>query len=62
MPVIALVLATLTLGFEQLVQWKYGAMGVVGLAMLTIGLKARSATCTAIGSIILVLLLTQPGQ
>ncbi|MEU0370415.1 hypothetical protein ABZ070_09155 [Streptomyces sp. NPDC006283] len=62
MPLLALVLATFALGFEQLVQWQFGAMGVVGLAMLTIGVKARSATCTAIGSIILVLLLTQPGR
>ncbi|MGW0776558.1 hypothetical protein ACWD01_23545 [Streptomyces sp. NPDC002835] len=62
MPLIALVLATFALGFEQLVQWKYGAMGVVGLAMLTVGLKARSTACTVIGSVILVLLLTQPGQ
>lgn len=62
MPLLALVLATFALGFEQLIQWQFGAMGVVGLAMLTIGLKSKNAACTGIGAVILVLLLAQPGH
>lgn len=62
MPLLALALATFALGFEQLIEWQFGAMGVVGLAMLTIGVKARNTTCTSIGAVILVLLLAQPGQ
>ncbi|WP_405797612.1 hypothetical protein [Streptomyces sp. NBC_01506] len=61
MPVIALVLATFALGFEQLVAWHFGAMGVIALVLLSIGIKAKNPTCAGIGAVVLALLLMQPG-
>ncbi|MFB8031507.1 hypothetical protein ACFYY1_20555 [Streptomyces sp. NPDC001890] len=46
----------ITLGLEQIVQWKYGFMGTVGLALLTFGLKAGSPNCAGAGAVILALL------
>jgi hypothetical protein len=45
--------------FEQLVQWKYGAAGVLALAFVTLGHKSRNTTCTAIGLTALAVLLAQ---
>ncbi|MGX1544055.1 hypothetical protein FNH09_05615 [Streptomyces adustus] len=61
MPLVALAVAALAVGFEQIVQWKYGPMGLVAFAALTIGLKARSTTISGIGAVILVMLLAQSG-
>lgn len=46
-----------TLGIEQIVQWKYGLMGTVGFALLSFGLKAGSPNCACAGTLILALLL-----
>ncbi|WP_328895392.1 hypothetical protein [Streptomyces sp. NBC_00236] len=46
-----------TLGIEQIVQWKYGLMGTVGFALLSFGLKAGSPNCACAGALILALLL-----
>jgi uncharacterized membrane protein YkvI len=62
MPVIALVLATFALGFEQLVQWQFGAMGMVALVLLSIGIKAKNPTCAGLGALVLALLLVQSGN
>ena len=59
MPAIALVLAVLVIGFEQLVQWHFGALGVVALVMLTIGIKSKNVTCSCLGAVVLALLLAQ---
>ena len=40
MPLIALAVAALALGFEQLVQWKYGPLGIIAFVALSVGLKA----------------------
>ncbi|MFH8794775.1 hypothetical protein [Streptomyces sp. NPDC017941] len=61
MPLVAIVVAALALGFEQLVQWKYGPMGIVAFVLLTVGVKAKNTTCGGIGALILVLLLAQSG-
>ncbi|MEV0775609.1 hypothetical protein ACIBLA_23990 [Streptomyces sp. NPDC050433] len=61
MPLVALVLATFAVGFEQLVAWHFGAMGIVALILLTIGVKAKNPTCAGIGAVILALLLMRPG-
>ncbi|MCF1598558.1 hypothetical protein [Streptomyces muensis] len=60
MPAIAFVSAVFVLGFEQLVQWKYGPMGIIGLLLLTIGLKARSPALSSIGAVVLAALVTRP--
>jgi hypothetical protein len=44
---------------EQLVQWRYGAAGMIAATFITLGYKARNTTCTAIGLTALALLLAQ---
>ncbi|GAB2869870.1 hypothetical protein GCM10027074_41880 [Streptomyces deserti] len=60
MPVLALLSAVFVVGFEQLVQWKYGAAGIVGLLLLTIGIKAKSPAVSSAGAVVLALLMAQP--
>ncbi|KMS69491.1 hypothetical protein ACM01_34800 [Streptomyces viridochromogenes] len=60
MPAIAFISAVFVLGFEQLVQWKYGPMGIVGLLLLTIGIKAKSPALSTIGALVLAALVTRP--
>jgi hypothetical protein len=61
MPLIALAAAALAIGFEQLVQWKYGPMGIIAFVALSIGLKARNTAIGGLGAVILVMLLAQSG-
>jgi hypothetical protein len=60
MPVLALVSAVFAVGFEQMVQWKYGTAGIVGLLLLTIGLKAKSPSVSSAGAVVLALLVARP--
>ncbi|MFG2553130.1 hypothetical protein ACGFWF_24720 [Streptomyces sp. NPDC048581] len=57
MPLIYLAIAALAIGFEQLVQWKYGPMGIIAFIALSIGIKARNTMIGGIGAVILVMLL-----
>ncbi|MFI1400108.1 hypothetical protein [Streptomyces sp. NPDC020681] len=43
-----------TLVVEQYVQWRFGFLATLGLALLTIGVKAENATCAGIGGLLLV--------
>jgi hypothetical protein len=61
MPPFSLVSATLGLGLEQLVQWRFGPMGIIALGLLSVGIKARNPTCAGTGALILALLLVKPG-
>lgn len=54
-----LTLTLCTYAFEQIVQWRYGAAGMLALGLVTIGHKSRSVTFTAIGLTALALLLAQ---
>ncbi|MFI8189566.1 hypothetical protein ACIF8T_12325 [Streptomyces sp. NPDC085946] len=60
MPVLALLSAAFVLGFEQLVQWKYGTAGLVGLLLLTVGIKAKSPAVSSAGAVVLALLVAAP--
>ncbi|MFD7405263.1 hypothetical protein ACFV7R_21865 [Streptomyces sp. NPDC059866] len=60
MPALALLSALFVVGFEQMVEVKYGATGVVGLLLLTIGIKAKSPAVSSVGAVVLALLLTGP--
>ncbi|MFJ3304427.1 hypothetical protein ACIPSA_15125 [Streptomyces sp. NPDC086549] len=60
MPVLALLSAVLVVGFEQLVQWRYGATGIVGLLLLTVGIKAKSPAVSSAGAVLLAVLLAGP--
>ncbi|MGW7351676.1 hypothetical protein [Streptomyces sp. Z26] len=59
MPVMTLAFAAFVVGFEQLVQWHYGVLGVVGCALLTVGVKAGNVRCSCLGAAVLALLFTQ---
>jgi hypothetical protein len=59
-PALALISAVFVVGFEQLVQWKFGATGIVGLLLLTIGLKAKSPAVSSAGAVLLAVLLAGP--
>ena len=60
MPALAILSAIFVLGFEQLVQWKYGATGIVGLLLLTIGIKAKNPAISSIGAVVLAVLVAGP--
>ncbi|MER6630816.1 hypothetical protein ABT301_21800 [Streptomyces sp. NPDC000987] len=60
MPALALLSAVLVVGFEQLVTWKYGAVGVIGLLLLTTGIKAKNPTVSSVGAVLLALLVAGP--
>ncbi|MFJ8633784.1 hypothetical protein [Streptomyces sp. NPDC093568] len=59
MPLIYLAVAALVIGFEQLIQWKYGPMGIIAFLALSIGIKAKNTMIGGIGAVILVMLLAQ---
>ncbi|WP_431986597.1 hypothetical protein [Streptomyces griseoflavus] len=61
MPFIAIAVAALAMGFEQLVQWRYGPMGLIAFVALTVGIKARNTVISGIGAVILVMLFAQSG-
>ncbi|MET9255833.1 hypothetical protein ACGFZL_13370 [Streptomyces sp. NPDC048182] len=56
MPVLVLFSTVFVIGFEQLVQWRYGVTGLVGLLLLTIGIKAKSPAVSSAGAVLLALL------
>lgn len=60
MPALALLSAILVVGTEQLLQWRYGTMGVVGLLLLTVGLKAKSPALSSVGAVVLALMVSGP--
>lgn len=57
----AIALAALAVGFEALVQWKWGAMGIIAFLALTVGVKTKNVAIGGIGAVILVMLLSQSG-
>ncbi|WP_217546336.1 hypothetical protein [Streptomyces sp. GbtcB6] len=57
---LALVSAVFVIGFEQMVQSKYGATGIIGLLLLTVGVKAKSPAFSSAGAVLLALMLTGP--
>jgi hypothetical protein len=54
-----LVLSLCAYAFEEIVQWRYGAVGMLAVGLVTVGHKARNTMCTAIGLTALALLLAQ---
>lgn len=57
MPLFALVLAGLVIGFEQLLEWQFGTVGAVGFVLLSVGVKAKNIPCSCIGAVVLAMLL-----
>ncbi|AGJ56371.1 hypothetical protein AB0K64_08990 [Streptomyces sp. NPDC053741] len=46
----------ITLGLEQIIQWKYGVMGTLGVTLLSLGAKVGNPNCACAGALILALL------
>ncbi|MHC0429582.1 hypothetical protein ACX6XY_05240 [Streptomyces sp. O3] len=59
MPLIALLIVALAVGFELLVESRFGPLGAVGFAVLAVGIKAKNTTVSSVGAVILVALLAQ---
>ncbi|MFF1394722.1 hypothetical protein ACFVZD_13010 [Streptomyces sp. NPDC058287] len=59
MVIIQLLSTLVVLGFEQLVQWRYGAFGLFALVLITASIRLRSERWLAVGAILLVLLTMQ---
>ncbi|MFP3991594.1 hypothetical protein U9R90_29830 [Streptomyces sp. E11-3] len=59
MPLIALIAVALAVGFELLVESRFGPMGAIGFAILAIGIKAKNTAVSSVGAVILVALLAQ---
>ncbi|MFI9832511.1 hypothetical protein ACIHIX_33045 [Streptomyces sp. NPDC051913] len=60
MPAIYLLSAIFAVGVEQTVQWKYGAAGILGLLLLSVGVKAKSPALSSVGAVMLALLVAGP--
>lgn len=50
----------LALLVEQLVQWKYGVAGAVGLLLVSVGIETRSHRALSAGAVLLAVLLAGP--
>ena len=57
MPLYALMFAGAVLGFERLVEWQFGALGVIGFVLLSVGVKAKNITCSCVGAVVLTMLI-----
>ncbi|MFD6417593.1 hypothetical protein [Streptomyces sp. NPDC060194] len=45
---------------EMFVDWTYGPVAVLGLALFAIGVRHGNSTCASLGAVILALTLMQP--
>jgi hypothetical protein len=52
----AIFLAVVENGFEQIVQGRFGAAGIVGLLLFSVGIKVRNATIASVGAALLAIL------
>ncbi|MEU5522697.1 hypothetical protein ABZ759_19070 [Streptomyces sp. NPDC047860] len=57
---LALISAVVVITVEQLVQWRYGVAGLVGLLLLTIGIRADRPGFSSAGAVLLALLVGKP--
>ncbi|MEV5527774.1 hypothetical protein [Streptomyces prunicolor] len=57
--IVQLVFEVFTVGLGQLLQSRYGALGILCLFLLGVGLRSRDTTCLCAGAVVFVLLMTQ---
>ncbi|CAM5455044.1 hypothetical protein [Streptomyces pilosus] len=60
MQLLALLSAVLVISVQQLVEWKFGMAGLVGLLLLTIGIRANRPGISSAGAVLLALLVSRP--
>ncbi|MGW5471849.1 hypothetical protein [Streptomyces chartreusis] len=56
---IQLLITALGMGFNQLFQSRYGPLGVLCLFLLGIGFRTRDTTCLCVGTVLVVILMSQ---
>jgi hypothetical protein len=54
-----LLAAVFAVGVDQLLQSRYGALGILCMFLLGVGLRARNTACLSAGAVVFVLLMTQ---
>ncbi|MFE0510081.1 hypothetical protein [Streptomyces sp. NPDC058964] len=54
-----LMCAAFAMGFDHMIETRYGGVGILALVLVGAGIKAQNATCSSIGAVLLVLLMTQ---
>lgn len=59
MAIAQLLSAVMVLGLEQFIQWQYGAVGLLCLALLVVGARARNGNWVALGAVGLLLFMMQ---
>jgi hypothetical protein len=59
-PALAFLTALFVLVLEQLVQWRYGVVGALGMLLLSVGIKTRSQKAASAGAVLLAVLLAGP--
>ncbi|MGP2436707.1 hypothetical protein [Streptomyces sp. JW3] len=59
-PIASSVSTVLVVAFDDFLHWRYGATGVLGLLLLTIGIKARRPAVSSTGAVVLALLVARP--
>lgn len=60
MQMLALLSAVLVITVQQLVEWQFGVAGLVGLLLLTIGIRANRPGISSAGAVLLALLVSRP--
>ncbi len=60
MQMLALLSAVLVITAQQLVEWQFGVAGLVGLLLLTIGIRANRPGISSAGAVLLALLVSRP--
>lgn len=60
MRALAVIAAVFVVCLEEAVEWRYGAAGVVGLLLLTIGIKVENSAVSSAGAVVLALLVARP--
>ncbi|WP_306321475.1 MULTISPECIES: hypothetical protein [unclassified Streptomyces] len=60
MSVLTLLSAVVVITLEQLAQWHYGPAGLFGLILLAVGARARNATCSSAGGVLLAITVAGP--
>ncbi|CAL9529199.1 hypothetical protein SUDANB145_03988 [Streptomyces sp. enrichment culture] len=48
------------IAFEEFLHWRYGAGGLLGLLLLTVGVKSRRPSVSSAGAVLLALLVSRP--
>ncbi|MFE6285573.1 hypothetical protein [Streptomyces sp. NPDC057877] len=56
---LSFLVTVLGVGAEQLMEWRFGPMGIVALLLLAVGLRSNNSTCACLGAVTLLLLLLQ---